>query len=255
MRAPHVYLPVIGLLVLASLVTAGRSLSAARSGPQLSDVAGARYRLDATSAKSSGAHLLAQDVRRAGFRFAPTVAPTDRQAFLDAVAAARPEARRLIGLVDGLVDVRIGPTGTPGAIGLTEDGEPGYRVTIDLDLVLARYGPRGVQRTVLHELGHVVDHALLTDDVTAALDAGIPAGGAARKVCSGAAPPARSASPRASPSGPWATSGSISRSATRSRRPPRRSMSGARRSRASPRPADTAAAMSDTSGRRSVRLP
>jgi hypothetical protein len=176
MRAPHVYLPVIGLLVLASLFTAGRSLSAARSDPQRSDVAGARYRLDAASAKSSGARLLAQDVRRAGFRFATTVAPTDRQAFLDAVAAARPEARRLIGLVDGLVDVRIGPTGTPGAIGLTEDGEPGYRVTIDLDLVLARYGPRGVQRTVLHELGHVVDHALLTDDVTAALDAGIPAG-------------------------------------------------------------------------------
>ncbi len=104
------------------------------------------------------------------------MAPADRQAFLDAVAAARPEARRLIGLVDGLVDVRIGPTGTPGAIGLTEDGEPGYRVTIDLGLVLARYGPRGVERTVLHELGHVVDHALLTDDVTAALDAGIPAG-------------------------------------------------------------------------------
>jgi hypothetical protein len=118
MRTPHVYLPVIGLLVLASLVTAGRSLSAARSGPQLSDVAGARYRLDAATAKSSGARLLAQDVRRAGFRFAPTVAPTDRQAFLDAVGAARPEARRLIGLVD----------------------------------------------------------ALLTDDVTAVLDAGIPAG-------------------------------------------------------------------------------
>ena len=47
-------------------------------------------------------------------------------------------------------------------------------MTIDLDLVLARYGPRGVQRTVLHELGHVVDHALLTDDVTTALDAGHP---------------------------------------------------------------------------------
>ena len=176
MRAPHVHLPLLGLLVLAALVIAGHSLSAARSGAQQSDVAGARYRLDAASAESSGARLLSRDVRRAGFRFAPTVAPADRQAFLDAVAAARPEARRLIGLVDGLVDVRIGPTGTPGAIGLTEDGEPGYRVTIDLDLVLARYGPRGVQRTVLHELGHVVDHALLTDDVTAALDAGIPAG-------------------------------------------------------------------------------
>jgi hypothetical protein len=174
--SPRIYLPLLGLLVLASLFTAGRSLSAARSGQERSEVAGARYRLDAASASSSGARLLPRDVRRAGFRFAPTVAPADRQAFLDAVAAARPEARRLIGLVDGLVDVRIGPTGTPGAIGLTEDGEPGYRVTIDLDLVLARYGPRGVQRTVLHELGHVVDHALLTDEVTAALDAGIPAG-------------------------------------------------------------------------------
>ena len=172
----RISVPLLGLLVVASLFTAGRSLSAERSPQVLSEVAGARYRLDAASARSSGARLLGQDVRRAGLRFAPSVAPADRQAFLDAVAAARPEARRLIGLVDGLVDVRIGPTGTPGAIGLTEDGEPGYRVTIDLGLVLARYGPRGVERTVLHELGHVVDHALLTDEVTAALDAGIPAG-------------------------------------------------------------------------------
>ena len=41
----------------------------------------------------------------------------------------------------GWSTVRIGPTGMPGAIGLTEDGEPGYRVTIDLDLVVPRYGP------------------------------------------------------------------------------------------------------------------
>jgi hypothetical protein len=177
MRLPsRSYAALLGLLVLAALATAGRSLSAERSATAPSDVAGARYRLDAPSAKSSGARLLSADVRRAGFRFDPAVAPADRQAFLDAVAAARPEARRLIGLIDGLVDVRIGPTGTPGAIGLTEDGEPGYRVTVDLGLVLARYGPRGVERTVLHELGHVLDHALLTDDVTAALDAGIPAG-------------------------------------------------------------------------------
>ena len=74
-------------------------------------------------------------------------------------------------------------------------------MTIDLDLVIHRYGPRGVQRTVLHELGHVVDHALLTDDVIAALDAGIPPDGAARTASSAPAPTARSASPRASPSG------------------------------------------------------
>jgi hypothetical protein len=114
-------------------------------------------------------------------RFDARTAPADRQAFLDAVAAARPDARRLIGLVDGLVEVRIGPTGTPGAIGLTQGIGPGavpsrYRVTIDLGLVAARYGPRGIQRTVLHELGHVVDFALLTDDAMARLDAGIPPG-------------------------------------------------------------------------------
>jgi hypothetical protein len=172
----RLYLPLLALLVLATLVSAARSLSAERSTTVVSEVAGARYRLDAASAKRSGARLLPADVRRASFRFDPTVAPADRQAFLAAVATARPEARRLIGLVDGLVEVRIGPTGVPGAIGLTEDGEPGYRVTIDLGLVIARYGARGVDRTVLHELGHVVDHALLTDDVVAALDAGIPAG-------------------------------------------------------------------------------
>jgi hypothetical protein len=172
--SPRIYLPLIALLVVPLLVSATRSLSA--QAPVPSEVAGARYRLDAASAKASGARLLPQSTRRAGFRFDPAVAPADRQAFLAAVAAARPEARRLIGLVDGLVAVRIGSTGVQGAIGLTEDGDPGYRVTIDLDLVIRRYGPRGVQRTVLHELGHVVDHALLTDDVSAALDAGIPAG-------------------------------------------------------------------------------
>jgi hypothetical protein len=173
---PRRYLPAAAVLALALLLLAGLRLTAAPAAPDPSDVAGARYRLDAASAESSGARLLSPAVRRAGFRFDATVAPADRQAFLDAVVAARPEARRLIGLVDGLVDVRIGPTGTPGAIGLTEDGEPGYRVTVDLGLVLARYGPRGVERTVLHELGHVLDHALLTDDVTAALDAGVPTG-------------------------------------------------------------------------------
>jgi hypothetical protein len=172
--SPRIYLPLLALLVVPLLVSATRSLSA--QAPVPSEVAGARYRLDAASAKSSGARLLPESARRATFRFDPSVAPANRQAFLAAVAAARPEARRLIGLVDGLVVVRIGSTGVPGAIGLTEDGEPGYRVTVDLGLVVERFGPRGVARTVLHELGHVVDHALITSDVIAALDAGIPTG-------------------------------------------------------------------------------
>jgi len=173
--SPRIYLPLLALVGLLWVVGAAASQHSHR-GAAPAEVAGARYRLDAKAAQRSGARLLPDAVRRATFHFDPTVAPADRQAFLAAVADARPEARRLIDLVDGLVDVHIGPTGTIGAIGLTEDEEPGYRVTVDLDLVASRYGPRGIDRTVLHELGHVIDHALLTDDVIAALDAGIPAG-------------------------------------------------------------------------------
>jgi hypothetical protein len=42
--------------------------------------------------------------------------------------------------------------------------------------VAALYGRRGIDRVVLHELGHVVDHALVPDDAMARLQAGIPAG-------------------------------------------------------------------------------
>jgi hypothetical protein len=182
--AARVYAPVLAVLGLVLLLfVANRPLYVhhghprqVESGPVGAEAGGARYRLDAASAKSSGARLLSDDARRAGFRFEASTAPADRQIFLDAVAAARPEAQRLIGLVDGLVTVRIGPTSLPGAIGLTEDLGSRYRVTIDLGLVATRYGPRGIQRTVLHELGHVVDLALVTDDAMAGLDAGIPAG-------------------------------------------------------------------------------
>src|SRR5436190_7202523 len=169
--AARVYAPILGVLGLVLLLlAANRPIYAHHVGARgVSGAAGARYRLDAASAKSSGATYLSGDARRAGFHFKAGTAPADRQVFLDAVAAARPEARRLIGLVDGLVEVRIGPTDTPGAIGLTQGVGPGvvpsrYRVTIDLGLVATRYGPRGIQRTVLHELGHVVDFALVTDD-------------------------------------------------------------------------------------------
>src|SRR3954465_3365687 len=43
---------------------------------------------------------------------APGRAAVARGAVLAAVARARPPARRLVGLVDGLTDVRVGPTGS-----------------------------------------------------------------------------------------------------------------------------------------------
>jgi hypothetical protein len=173
--SPRIYLPILAVVSLVLALNVVTSPRAQRSGAP-AEVAGARYRLDAAAAHGSGAQLLPDSVRRATFHFDPHVAPADRQVFLDAVAVARPEGRRVIGLVDGLVDVQVGPTGMAGAIGLTEDDDPGYRVTVDLGRVAMRYGERGIARTVLHELGHVVDHALLTDDVIASMDAEIPAG-------------------------------------------------------------------------------
>ena len=91
--SPRVYLPLLALLALPFLIGAARSLSA--PAPARSDVAGARYRLDAASAKRSGARLLPGDVRRATFTFDPAVAPADREAFLAAVASARLAAPRV----------------------------------------------------------------------------------------------------------------------------------------------------------------
>ena len=104
------------------------------------------------------------------------VSTADRETVLAAVAAARPEARALIERVDGLVAVRVGPV-PGGNAGLTQ-GNPvaGYVVTLDLAGVSRTNGSRGVNRLVHHELGHVVDHALLTPERQAALDAGIPEG-------------------------------------------------------------------------------
>jgi hypothetical protein len=164
-------LAVAGVLALAAAAGSHR----ARGPVPASEVSGARYRLDAGAAKREGARWLSPAVRRAGLRFDASVAAADRTAVLAAIAAAQPAARRLVGLVDGLVEVGVGRPGGQ-AVGLTETEDSGYRVILDLDLVSARYGERGIERVVLHELGHVVDHALVSDALLAQLDAGIPTG-------------------------------------------------------------------------------
>jgi hypothetical protein len=118
---------------------------------------------------------LTREARDAGLGFSPSVAPADRQLVLREIALARPEARRLIGIVDGLVTVYVGGAGAD-AVGLTEGSRSGFKVTLDLGPVYAREGERGVQRLVLHELGHVVDAVLVKPDLAQRLDAPIPAG-------------------------------------------------------------------------------
>lgn len=114
--------------------------------------------------------------RAATFTFDASIAPADRDAILAAVAHANPQAQALVAAVDGLVDLHVGAPGA-SAVGLTASRPDGrYDVTVDLGLVARRYGQRGIDRTVLHELGHVIDFALVPEDLDATLDARIPAG-------------------------------------------------------------------------------
>jgi hypothetical protein len=193
------------VMALTAIVLAG-ALVALHGAPRAAagaEVAGAQFRLDRADADRTGAPKLPAAVRGAGFRFAPETAAADRRAVLAAVARARPEARRLIGLVDGLTDVRVGPTGRRGVLGLTVAGGPRSTVTVDLGRVTTMYGTRGVDRVVLHELGHVVDHALVPDDLMAAMQRGIPAGWGCEEGTAGACatPPERFAETFAK----WAT--------------------------------------------------
>jgi hypothetical protein len=131
-------------------------------------------RAQAAAGDRSVGQISAQE-RAASFTFDPAVAPADRDAFLTAVAHARPEAQALIAAVDGLVDVHIASTDA-GTVGITQSVGNRYSVTVNLGVVSRRYGQRGIDRTVLHELGHVVDFALVPPALDARLDAAIPRG-------------------------------------------------------------------------------
>jgi hypothetical protein len=113
--------------------------------------------------------------RAATFAFDPATADVDRTAFLTAVAHASPAAQAIIARVDGLVDVHVMVTDA-GTVGTTQSRGPRYDVRVNLGLVSRRYGQRGIDRTVLHELGHVVDFALVPQALDDELDARIPRG-------------------------------------------------------------------------------
>jgi hypothetical protein len=147
------------LLALFALVTALRDPSASSSS--------------AGASATEGPPLTA--AQRAGSLRFQGVSPQDQQQILTAIASARPEARRLIDEVDGGVTITVQDTG-PTALGWTQPTPEGYEIALDLPTVNRTLGSRGVTRTVLHELGHVVDFALVPAPVKAQLDAEIPQG-------------------------------------------------------------------------------
>jgi len=122
--------------------------------------------------------LLTKQVLAAGLTFSPDVVPADRELVLRDIAGARPEARRLIEMVDGLVTIYVGDTSSVGgdAIGYTQPTGNRFVVKLNLAAVYRLEGERGTQRLILHELGHVVDTVLVQRDLAAKLDAPIPLG-------------------------------------------------------------------------------
>ena len=151
------------VLLVVLLLVAGVALPRAQQGTAAGGPAdGTRYRMEALAPA-------------APLRFAPTVAASDQQVVRDAVAGARPEARRLVELVAGLVTVSVGAPG-PGIAGEMRTTQAGYDVQLDLGPVYRANGMRGVRRLVLHELAHVVDHALVPTQLERELDAATPVG-------------------------------------------------------------------------------
>ena len=140
-----------------------------------SDVDGARYRVVEADARLAGARVLPASVRAGELRFASGSTTYQQGMVTAAIASARPEARELIGMVDGLVTLRFGGTGAD-ALGVTMRRGDGFDVIVDLENVIARHGQRGVNRVVLHELAHVVDGAIIPDALVELLDNQVPAG-------------------------------------------------------------------------------
>jgi hypothetical protein len=112
--------------------------------------------------------------RARGLTFDPGVASKDREWILAAVAQARPEAARLIEEIDGLVTVKTFADPNSWALGWAQvKGVKRY----ELRLNVARLnGSRRIDRDMvtLHELGHVIDFAILDDSARDRLAAQVP---------------------------------------------------------------------------------
>ena len=114
--------------------------------------------------------------RAAGPVFAADMPAADRAWVRAALASARPEAARLIAEVDGLVRFSVFSGGPDAPLGVTRSHERGFDVSFNVAQLDGRHA-YDRPTVVLHELGHVVDFALVPRTLNQQLDAGIPRGG------------------------------------------------------------------------------
>lgn len=147
-------------------------------------------------------------VRAATFEFAPSVAPSDREWILAAIDKIRPEARQLVDDVDGMTTISTFSAPEAGAVGLMrQTGDDAYEVSFNLAYL---NGERELDRavTVAHELGHVIDVAVVPPDLRDQLAASLPPSGACFTADTGdcTSPPERFADTFAK----WALRGEVS---------------------------------------------
>jgi hypothetical protein len=122
-------------------------------------------------------HAVDPQVKAASFTFDASVTPKDQEWILGAVAKVRPEARQLIDDVDGMVTISMYSEPEGMAVGTAQQLAPGqFQVRFNrayLD------GDRKVDRdaTVVHELGHVIDFALMPEGMREQLAAQLPNSG------------------------------------------------------------------------------
>ena len=155
-------------LVLAFVLVAALAIAGLARHHATAARIGGSVRLDANGDTVS----IGGEQRAAGLTWDPAVTPGDRAWIEQAIAAARPEAQRLIAEVDGLVTIHTAPLG-PTIMGVTKPGPDGFGVSLNITQL---DGERAIDRNVvvLHELGHVIDISLIPASLDAQLDAGIP---------------------------------------------------------------------------------
>src|SRR4051812_2013924 len=154
------------------------------------------------------ANALDPQLRSRTFTFDPSVAPKDRAWILAAVDKVRPEARQLVDDVDGMVTIGTFDEPAGGAAGTTQQvGEHAFEVRFNVGYLDGeRRSDRDV--TVAHELGHVVDFALMAPELRNQLASQLPSSGACFTADSGdcTAPEERFADTFAK----WALRGAVS---------------------------------------------
>jgi hypothetical protein len=116
-------------------------------------------------------------IRAATFTYAPGVTPEDREWIEAAIDKVRPEARQLIDDVDGMTTITTYADPGAGAVGVMREASTGrYEVAFNL-AYLNRERKLDRDSTVAHELGHVIDAALVAPELRDRLAAALPPSG------------------------------------------------------------------------------